>query len=99
VPFFLFWESVLFRDDMPGWLDWLGYFGLGFAGRCQVIRNHLVFVEANAAGVGANKSPIEDPSGKLVKMVFFQGAQETRSYFGRQGDCVQRNAALLTLLL
>ena len=53
--------------------------GLGQAGRAggHEIGDGLVFVDAQMAGVGADKPFVEDAAGKLVEVFFLEGDEES----------------------
>ena len=78
-----------------GWRSQAGWVRRGG----HVIGDGLVFVHAQMAGVGADKSFVEDAAGKLIEVVFFQGAQETGPDLGGHSDVVQRDLALFPLPL
>ena len=58
-----------------------------------VIRDRLIFIDTEIAGIGAHKAAIENPPGKGVEVFFFQGFQVTAGDFGRFGDLIQSNAS------
>jgi hypothetical protein len=76
--------------------DGLGL-NLALAQGGQIVGYGLFFIEADLAGVGADKSFVENAAGKLVKMFVFDGAQHPRTDFRGGGDGVERDATLLAL--
>jgi histidinol-phosphate/aromatic aminotransferase/cobyric acid decarboxylase-like protein len=72
-------------------------FGLAGARCGHVVGNGLIFVEANVAGIGTHESFVEDAAGQLLKLLFFQSAEQTRSNLGGERDIVERDATLLPL--
>jgi hypothetical protein len=76
--------------------DGLGL-NLALAQSGQIIGYGFFFIEADLAGVGADKTFVEDAAGKLVKVFFFDGAQHAGADFGGVGDSVELDAALLAL--
>ena len=72
--------------------------GRGVAGSQQVFGNGLIFVQANAAGIGADKALVEDASRQLVELIFFQGPQHARPDLGGVGNLLQCDLALFALL-
>jgi hypothetical protein len=76
--------------------DGLGL-NLALAQGSQIVGYGLFFVEANLAGVGADKAFVENAAGKLVKMFVFDGTQHARTDFRGGGDGVERDTTLLAL--
>src|SRR5262245_14172462 len=70
-------------------------FRLFIAGR-GVVGNSAVFVDAEKARVGADKSLIEDTTGQLVEMFTFQRFQMAPRNLGRFGNFIQGDAAHLS---
>ena len=70
---------------------------MGVAGSLQVVGNGLIFVEANAAGVGADEALVEDASGQLVELILFQRLQHAGPDLGGGGNLLQCDFALLAL--
>lgn len=68
------------------------------AQRAQIVRNRLIFVEADLSGVSANKTLIKDSAGKLIELLVFKRAQHPRADLSRIGDGVERDPAPLALL-
>ncbi len=66
--------------------------------RGQIVRNRLIFVEANLSSVSPNKTLIKDAAGELVELFVFERAQHARADLSRIGDGVERDAAPLALL-
>lgn len=64
----------------------------------QIIRYSLLFINADAAGVSADETFIEDAAGKLLEMILFQRLQKPGADFGGLGDLVEVDAALFPLL-
>ena len=64
----------------------------------EVVADGFFFVKADLAGVGAYESFVEDATGKLIEVFFFEGAQHARAEFGGVGDGVEGEAAQLALL-
>jgi hypothetical protein len=64
----------------------------------EVVGYSLLFVESDLARVGAHETLVEDSAGKLVKVFLFEGTQHAGADFGRVGDGVERDSALLALL-
>src|SRR5438105_12301173 len=50
-------------------------------------------------GVGANESLVEDAAGKLVEVIFFDGAEKAGADLGGDGDVFEGNLALLAFAL
>jgi hypothetical protein len=63
----------------------------------EIIGDGFFFVEADLAGVGADKTLVEDAAGKLIKVFFFDGAEHAGADFGGVGDSVEGDAPLLAL--
>src|SRR5580693_1782074 len=78
------------------WRNGLGR-NLALAQGCEVIGDGLLFVEADLAGVGADKTFVEDAAGKLIEVFLFDGTEHAGTDFGGVGDGVERDAALLAL--
>src|SRR5271156_6994310 len=57
----------------------------GVAGSLQVFGDGLVFVEAHAAGVGADEALVENAAGQLVELVLFQRLQHASADLGGDG--------------
>jgi len=74
----------------------LAYLTLAHCG--QVVRYGFFFVESDLAGVGAHKAFVEDASGELVEVLFFEGAEHASADFGGVGDGIEPDALLLALL-
>jgi hypothetical protein len=71
--------------------------GRGVAGSFEVLGNGLIFIEANEAGIGADKALIEDASGQLIEPILFQCLQHARADLGGAGNLLQCDLALLAL--
>jgi hypothetical protein len=71
---------------------------LGFAEGGQVVVYDFFFIEADLAGVGADKAFIENAAGELVKMFVLNGAEHARADLRGGGDGVERNATQFSLL-
>ena len=65
----------------------------------QVVGNGLIFVEANATGIGADEALVEDAPRQLVELILFQRLQHARPDFGGAGNLLQRDFALFALQL
>ena len=63
----------------------------------HVVGNGLIFVQANVTRISAHESLVEDAAGKLLKLFFFKGAEQTSPNLGGERDIVERDATLLTL--
>ena len=63
----------------------------------EIVGYGFFFVEADLAGVGADKSFIEDAAGELVEVFVFEGAQHAGADFRGVGDGVELKPALLAL--
>src|SRR5215510_3126470 len=79
-------------------LQWEFVFGFGLlvAGR-GVVGYGLVLVDSQKTRIGANKTLVKNASGKLVKVLAFQGFKMTPGNLGRLGDFVQGDAPHLPL--
>lgn len=75
----------------------LGHDRRSFAAGLKIIGDGLLFVESDDAGVGADKSLVEDAAGQLGEFVFFKGLQHPRADFGGLGNLVKSDFALLAL--
>ena len=64
----------------------------------QVVGDGFFFVEPDLAGVGADKTFVENAAGKLVEVLVFEGAQHAGADFGGVGDGIESDALLLALL-
>lgn len=64
----------------------------------QVVGDGFFFVEPDLAGVGADKTFVENAAGKLVEVLVFEGAQHAGADLGGVGDGIESDALLLTLL-
>ncbi len=74
-----------------------GSFGQAGCAGGHEIGNGLVFVDAQMAGVGADKPFVEDAAGKLIEVVLLEGDQEAGTDLGGDRDVVQRDLALFPL--
>lgn len=70
----------------------------GIAGRLEIISDCLIFIEANEARISADKSFVENASGQLVELVFFQRLQHAGTDFSGDGNLLECDLALLALL-
>jgi hypothetical protein len=68
------------------------------ADRGQVVLDELLFIQPKVPGVGADKSLIEDAPRELVKVFFFEGAEQAGADLGLQGDVFERDPLLFPLL-
>ena len=71
----------------------------GVSGGLQVIGYGLIFVKANGPGIGAHEPFIKYATRQLVKFIFFQGLQHASPDFGRDGNFLERDLALLAFEL
>ena len=60
-----------------------------------IFRNQTIFVEPEILGNRADETAIEDPAGKLVPLVVFQGFEEFALNASGGGDLFEGNAAQL----
>jgi len=65
----------------------------------QITRYRFLFVEADTAGIRPNKTLVEDAPGELIETIFFERAQKAAADFRGLRDFLERDAALLALLL
>ena len=93
-----------FRDRRFLHFRWLVFPRSGFcrngrdvAGSLQVFGNGLIFVESNAARIGADEALVEDAPGQLVELIFFQGLQHARPDLGGDRNLLQCDLALFAL--
>jgi hypothetical protein len=70
---------------------------LAFAEGGQIVSNGFVFVEADLAGVGADKTFVEDAAGELVKMFVLDGAEHASTDLCGGRDGLEREATQLAL--
>src|SRR5690242_19360157 len=72
--------------------DWI------LTGGLHIVGHGLVFIQADVPRIGANEPFIENPSRKLIEVIFFEGPEHAGSDLGRGGNLVQRNAAGFALV-
>jgi hypothetical protein len=71
---------------------------LAFPQSRKIVGHGFIFVKADLAGVGADKTFIEDAAGELIKMFGLNGAEHSGADFGGGGDGFQRETAEFALL-
>jgi hypothetical protein len=78
--------------------------GVGFVGEWsgsgggEIVSDGLLFIHVQTARVSPDKALVEDASGELVEVFFFESTQHAGAYFRRQGDFLEGDALLLALL-
>jgi hypothetical protein len=70
---------------------------LAFAEGSQIVSDGFVFVETNLAGVGADKTFVEDAAGELVEVFVLDGAEHAGADLGGGRDGLEREATQLAL--
>src|SRR6266404_6939627 len=71
--------------------------GKGVAGSLQIIGNGLIFVQAKEAGIGTDKTFVEDATGQLVEFILLQRFKHADSDLGGDGNLLQCDVALFAL--
>ena len=89
--FFIFARSALAGGDFRR-------HGRRVAGSLQILGNGLVFIEAEAAGIGADKALVEDASRQLVELIFLQRLQHAGADLSGAGNLLQGDLALFAFL-
>ena len=69
------------------------------AGGFQVVGDSLVFINAEGAGVGADKSLVENAAGELAEFFLLQGLEHAGADLGGGGNLLERDFALFAFEL
>jgi hypothetical protein len=70
---------------------------LAFAEGSQIVSDGFVLVKTNLAGVGADKTFVEDTAGELVEMLVLDGTEHASADLGGSRDGLEREATQLAL--
>lgn len=88
-----------FRQNAKGFCGGVWSSWGSLAGCFQIVGNGLFFVEADAAGIGANESFVEDTAGQLAELVLFERLKHARSNLRGGGNLLQGDGALFAFAL
>ena len=69
------------------------------AGRQNIFRDNVFFVETQVMSNGPDKAPVEDAAGKLIPLFIFDGLKKTSGDARRGRNLIERHAAHFALAL